>query len=56
MATHTYTRAGTYTATVTAIDGQGGSATATVIVVAAQGNRAPTVQATADPRSGTTRR
>ena len=54
VATHTYARAGSYTATVTAVDGHGGSAAATVeIVVAAQANSAPTVEAAADPRAGT---
>jgi hypothetical protein len=53
-AEHTYTRAGTYTATVTAVDGHGGSASATVTIsVTAVANRAPTVEAAADPRSGT---
>ena len=47
---HTYTTAGTYTATVTVSDGRGGTATDTVVVTVA--NRAPTVQLTATPTSG----
>ena len=53
-ATHTYTRAGTYTATVTASDGHGATATAAVVVVVGDpANQAPTVEAAADPRTGT---
>jgi PKD repeat protein len=47
---HTYTKAGTYTAKVTVSDGRGGTATDTVVVTV--GNRAPTVQLTATPTSG----
>ncbi len=47
---HTYTQAGTYTATVTVSDGRGGSATATVAVTV--GNRGPTVTLSATPTSG----
>ena len=52
---HTYTVPGTYTATVTATDEDGEEATDEVEVVVANppGNTAPTVQAAADPRSGT---
>jgi PKD repeat protein len=50
---HTYTAPGTYTARVTATDPQGKTGTDTVeVVVTAQGNQAPTVRATSDPRSG----
>jgi PKD repeat protein/glucose/arabinose dehydrogenase len=51
---HTYTAAGTYTATVTASDGNGGTDTAEVQVVVGNppANQAPTVQAAADPSSG----
>jgi PKD repeat protein len=48
---HTYTAAGTYTATVTVSDGRGGTATDTVVVTV--GNRAPQVELTATPESGT---
>jgi PKD repeat protein len=51
-ARHTYTRAGTYTATVTVTDARGATATDTVQVTVA-GNRAPTVRAAADPAAGT---
>ena len=47
---HTYTNAGTYTATVTVSDTHGATATATVAVTV--GNRAPTVVLTATPTSG----
>jgi PKD repeat protein len=52
---HTYTDAGTYDAKVTVSDGNGGSTTATVRVVVGDppGNQAPSVEATADPKSGT---
>jgi PKD repeat protein len=51
---HTYEDPGTYTATVTASDGRGGTGTAEVDVVVGDppGNQAPTVEAVADPRSG----
>ena len=50
---HTYTAAGTYTATVTATDPQGKTGTATVEVVVTQnGNQAPQVRGIADPASG----
>jgi cytochrome c len=54
-ASHTYTQAGTYTATVKVTDGYGASGTATVQVTVANppGNGAPTVRAAADPKSGT---
>jgi cytochrome c len=48
---HTYTAAGTYTATVTVSDSRGGTATDTVVVTV--GNQAPTVDLTATPTSGT---
>jgi PKD repeat protein len=48
---HTYATAGTYTATVTVTDTRGASATDTVVVTVA--NRAPTVELTATPASGT---
>ena len=47
---HTYVNAGTYAAKVTVSDGRGGTATATVQVTV--GNRAPTVELTATPTSG----
>ncbi|HEU0214799.1 MAG TPA: ThuA domain-containing protein, partial [Jiangellaceae bacterium] len=47
---HTYTAAGSYTATVTVNDGRGGTATATVAVTV--GNRGPTVTLSATPASG----
>jgi PKD repeat protein len=52
---HTYSRVGTYTATVTASDGHGGTATDTVSIVVGNpaGNQAPSVQVTADPKTGT---
>jgi PKD repeat protein len=50
-ARHTYTAAGTYDATVTVTDPSGASDTATVTVTVT-GNRAPTVRAAADPKSG----
>jgi PKD repeat protein len=52
---HTYAAAGSYVAVVSASDGRGGSATAEVRVVVGDppGNQAPTVQAAADPASGT---
>jgi len=52
---HTYDEAGTYTATVTASDGNGGTDTAEVQVVVGDppANQPPTVQAAADPASGT---
>ncbi|HWM09645.1 MAG TPA: PKD domain-containing protein, partial [Solirubrobacteraceae bacterium] len=51
---HTYTEPGTYTATVTAIDGQGKTATDSVeVVVTPEGNDPPVVRASAAPRSGT---
>ena len=50
---HTYTEAGTYTATVTVTDPQGKTGTDTVeVVVSPEGNEAPIVRAIADPRSG----
>jgi PKD repeat protein/glucose/arabinose dehydrogenase/type 1 glutamine amidotransferase len=51
---HTYAAAGTYTATVTASDGRGGSDSADVVIVVGNppANQAPTVQAAADPRAG----
>ncbi len=50
---HTYTAAGTYTATVTATDPQGKTGTATVgVVVTQNGNQAPQVRGIADPASG----
>ncbi len=54
-AKHTYTRAGTYDAKVTASDGHGGTATSVVTVVVGDppGNQAPSVQVAADPTSGT---
>ncbi len=53
--THTYTRAGTYNAKVTASDGHGGTASATVAIVVGNpaGNQSPTVLAAADPATGT---
>ncbi|HWM12771.1 MAG TPA: PKD domain-containing protein, partial [Solirubrobacteraceae bacterium] len=51
---HTYAEPGTYTATVTVIDGQGKTGTDSVdIVVSPEGNEAPIVRAGASPRSGT---
>jgi cytochrome c len=52
---HTYTAGGTYTAVVTATDPDGATGTATVQIVVGNppGNQAPTVQAAADPSSGT---
>ena len=54
-ATHTYTQAGTYDATVTAKDPSGLTHTATVKVVVgnAPGNQNPVVTATGDPKTGT---
>ncbi len=54
-ASHTYTAGGTYTAKVTVTDEGGLTATATVPVTVGNppGNQAPTVQAAADPVSGT---
>jgi PKD repeat protein len=54
-ASYTYRTPGTYTATVTATDGDGafGSAEVTVVVEGAPANRPPTVQIAASPRSGT---
>ena len=49
-ATHTYTTPGTYDATVTVRDAGGLTATDTVVVTV--GNRAPTVELTATPQSG----
>jgi PKD repeat protein len=51
---HTYTTAGTYTATVTVKDSKGATGTATVEIVVANppGNVAPTVNAAGDPSSG----
>ncbi|HEX5620697.1 MAG TPA: PKD domain-containing protein [Solirubrobacteraceae bacterium] len=52
---HVYTKAGTYTATVTGTDPQGKSGTDTVTIVvtpAGGGNQAPDVRATADPKTG----
>jgi PKD repeat protein/plastocyanin/type 1 glutamine amidotransferase len=50
---HVYTKAGTYTATVTGTDPQGKTGTATVTIeVTATGNQAPVVRATADPKTG----
>jgi PKD repeat protein len=52
---HTYTKAGTYTATVTGTDPQGKTGTDTVTIVVTPpggGNQAPVVRATADPKSG----
>jgi cytochrome c len=53
-AVHTYLQAGTYSATVTVTDRHGATGTATVQVTAANppGNGAPTVRATADPKTG----
>ena len=48
---HTYTSAGTYTATVTVRDSRGATGTATVSITV--GNRAPSVALSADPQSGT---
>ena len=52
---HTYDDAGTYTATVTASDGRGGTDTAEIPIVVGNpaGNQAPTVTAAADPKTGT---
>ena len=52
---HTYTHGGTYTATVTASDGRGGTTTAEIPIVVGDpaGNQAPTVTAAADPKTGT---
>ncbi len=52
---HRYVQGGTYTATVTASDGRGGTDTAEIAVVVGNpaGNQAPTVTANADPKSGT---
>jgi PKD repeat protein len=52
---HTYTANGTYTATVTADDGNGGTATDTIEIVVGNpaGNQAPTVQIAADRTTGT---
>ena len=52
---HTYTHGGTYTATVTASDGRGGTDTAEIPIVVGNpaGNQAPTVTAAADPKTGT---
>jgi PKD repeat protein len=52
---HTYTRGGTFTATVTATDPDGASDSAEVRITVGDppGNQAPTVQAAADPGSGT---
>jgi PKD repeat protein/type 1 glutamine amidotransferase len=50
---HTYTKPGTFTATVIATDRQGKTGTATVqVVVTATGNQAPVVRATADTKLG----
>ena len=53
--THVYTHGGTYTATVTASDGRGGTDTAEIPIVVGNpaGNQAPTVSANADPKAGT---
>jgi cytochrome c len=53
-ARHTYSAAGTYTATVTASDPDGATGTAEVEVVVGDppGNQAPSVQAGADPNGG----
>ena len=50
-----YTHGGTYTATVTASDGRGGTDTAEIPIVVGNpaGNQAPTVSANADPKAGT---
>ena len=52
---HTYTKAGTYRATVTATDRGGLTATAEVEIVVGNpaGNQAPTVEIAADPAGGT---
>jgi cytochrome c len=54
-ARHLYTANGVFTAKVTATDGGGKTATATVKITVGNpaGNQAPTVQAAADPASGT---
>jgi PKD repeat protein len=54
-ASHTYTAPGTYTATVTATDADGGFDTAemTIVVDGPPANQAPTVEVAAAPRSGT---
>ena len=50
---HTYTKPGTYTATVTGTDPQGKTGTDTVTVVVTQnGNQVPVARALADPKSG----
>ncbi len=53
-ATHTYTRPGTYHATVTVTDAEGAFDTAEVVITVENppGNVPPTVQAAATPRSG----
>jgi PKD repeat protein len=52
---HTYTANGTYTATVTADDGNGGTATDTIEIVVGNpaGNQPPTVEVAADRTTGT---
>ena len=53
FADHTYTEAGTYTATVTVTDEQGKTGSDTVeIVVTEEGDEAPTVRARADRTGG----
>ncbi|HWK29748.1 MAG TPA: PKD domain-containing protein [Solirubrobacter sp.] len=52
--THTYTQTGEFTATVKVTDSHGDSTTANVLVkVSPRSNQAPTVDAAADPVSGT---